>query len=261
MAPAHASPLCHFCCLGEVSTHISTLAEALQFFPLKIRQTLSPEGEAKRLALRGTHMANDLTVHSQPREVPETCCEQRDQMQAEKTFPAGQLLLPLGHRCCWCVLRFSFALTPSLSPSVGRKARWLSGLLLSSVFLPISNYLLVSEVQPRIVHGISPTSSSPCGHRWVFRRGKSALTWPVMWTWSGSLEKLYNYRFPGTVFSSSLSFSARREWLKRKCGSRLRTNQGREVWPKLCLLASPLTPSLKTLRQLPFTSPKVRQLW
>lgn len=48
---------------------------------------------------------------------------------------------------------------------------------LSSVFFPISNYLLVSEVQPRIFHGISPTSSSPFGHCWVFR-GESRL-WHV----------------------------------------------------------------------------------
>lgn len=48
---------------------------------------------------------------------------------------------------------------------------------LSSVFFPISNYLLVSEVQPRIFHGISPTSSSPFGH-WRMFRGKSRL-WHV----------------------------------------------------------------------------------
>lgn len=52
---------------------------------------------------------------------------------------------------------------------------------LSSVFFPISNYLLVSEVQPRIFHGISPTSSSPFGHCWMFR-GESRL-WHVRYVY------------------------------------------------------------------------------
>lgn len=64
---------------------------------------------------------------------------------------------------------FSIALNPQFVPLLW--ARVHSACLscyfafsLSSVFFPISNYLLVSEVQPRIFHGISPTSSSPFGH-------------------------------------------------------------------------------------------------
>lgn len=78
------------------------------------------------------------------------------------------LLLSLGH-FTWCVGYFSIAFNLQFVPLLW--ARIHSACLacyfafsLSSVFFPISNYLLVSEVQPRIFHGISPTSSSPFGH-------------------------------------------------------------------------------------------------
>lgn len=119
------------------------------------------------------------------------CCEQRDQMWEQKISLMSftlRLLLSLGH-CTWCVGFFSIAL--NLQPVPLLWARILSASLacyfafsLSSVFFPISNYLLVSEVQPRIFHGISPTSSSPFGHCWVFR-GESRL-WHVHY---GDLEQ------------------------------------------------------------------------
>lgn len=37
-------------------------------------------------------MANDLTVPFSASVFPETCCAQRDQMQEQKTFPAGSTL-------------------------------------------------------------------------------------------------------------------------------------------------------------------------
>lgn len=149
------------------------------------------------------------------------------------------LLLSLGQRWC-CAKAFRLHLAPVCPPLwAGTHADCLACCFapsLASVFFPISNYLLVSEVQPRIVHSISPTSSSPFGHRGVFR-GESRL-WHACLCRSGVVH-WKSYTITDSLASSSLSLLASREWLERKCGSMLRTHQGREVWPRLCLLASP----------------------
>ena len=69
----------------------------------------------------------------------------------------------------WCVRFFLITLNLQSVPLLWARihSACLScyfGFSLSSVFFPISNYLLVSEVQPRIFHGISLTSSSPFSH-------------------------------------------------------------------------------------------------
>lgn len=133
-------------------------------------------------------------------------------------------LLSLG-QCCWCVKVFPLRLPPVCPPLwAGTHADCLAGCFassLSSVFFPISNYLLVSEVQPRIVHGISPTSSSPFGHCGVFR-GKSRL-WHARLCASGVVH-WKSYTITDSLASSSLSLLARRKWLKRKCDSMLSIN-------------------------------------
>lgn len=157
-----------------------------------------------------------------------------------RKFPR-QALFSVFLFCChrvtalWCVRFFSIALNPQFVPLLW--ARVHSACLscyfafsLSSVFFPISNYLLVSEVQPRIFHGISPTSSSPFGHCWMFR-GESRvwhvcyMIWAVHWKaiqlpvpWHGFFPALW----PGGT-----------DWLRRKYGSMLRRQSGGGV----CALA------------------------
>lgn len=133
------------------------------------------------MASNSTHMANDLTArfilsfskslkHAVSRGIK---CRNRTPPRSTLFL----LLLSLGQRWC-CVKALHLYLAPVCPPLwAGTHADCLAccfALSLASVFFPISNYLLVSEVQPRIVHSISPTSSSPFGHRGVFR-GESRL--------------------------------------------------------------------------------------
>lgn len=202
------------------------------------------------MASHSTHMANDLTVPLLSLSKSLKHAVSRGIKCRNRTPPRStlfSLLLSLGQRWC-CAKAFRLHLASVCPPLwAGTHADCLAccfAPLLASVFFPISNYLLVSEVQPRIVHSISPTSSSPFGHRGVFR-GESRL-WHACLGWSGVVH-WKSYTITDSLASSSLSLLASREWLKRKCGSMLRTHQGREVWPKLCLLASPLAPSQKAL--------------
>lgn len=128
------------------------------------------------MASHSTHMANDLTVpfrlsfskslkHAVSRGIK---CRNRTPPRSTLFL----LLLSLGQRWC-CAKAFRLHLAPVCPPLwAGTHADCLACCFapsLASVFFPISNYLLVSEVRARIVHSISLTSSSPFGHRGVFR--------------------------------------------------------------------------------------------
>lgn len=139
-----------------------------------------------------------------------------------RKFPR-QALFSVFLFCChlvtalWCVRFFSIALNPQFVPLLW--ARVHSACLscyfafsLSSVFFPISNYLLVSEVQPRIFHGISPTSSSPFGHCWMFR-GESRVWHVCYMIWSSTLE---SYTITGSLAWFLPCSLARGDWLVKE---------------------------------------------
>lgn len=127
-------------------------------------------------------------------------------------------------------------------------------LSLSSVFFPISNYLWVSEVQPRIFHGIFPTSASPFGHCWMF--GKESRLWHAWLCGSGAVC-WKSYTITHSLAPTALSFLASRKWMKRKCVSMLRTHNGGENWgPAPWSLGFPTVAISKhhVLKQLHFTT-------
>lgn len=98
-------------------------------------------------------------------------------------------------------------------------------------------------MQPRIFHGIFPTSSSPFGHCWMFR-GESRL-WHVRYV---DLEqytgKAIQLPVPWHRFFLAL-WPGGTDWLRRKCGSMLSTHSGGEVWALALFPGSPTNTGLK----------------
>lgn len=110
-------------------------------------------------------------------------------------------------------------------------------------------------MQPRIVHGISPTSSSLFGHCWAFRGGKVGF---------GMAGYVDLERFTGKAIQLQIpwhrlllaSWPGGSDW-RGSVVLCLEQTRVEKSGPNSVSWLPPLTPSLKTLRQLPL--PSLRQ--